>query len=111
MGGADGQLALDFTPKIGRQGADIAGFQQHLAGPGDDFHTGRGDCYQAAALAQEELEAQLVFQLLELLGQARLGGVHQLGRLGDIESGIGNRDQIAQLGQGHGRAPSARDTC
>ena len=50
------------------------------------------------------MEAQFVFQLFELLGQARLGGVHALGRLGDIEIGIGDGNEVAQLGQGHGTA-------
>jgi len=68
----------------------------------DHPHAGRGDALQAAATAGEQLEAEFVLQLLELLGQAGLGGVHALGRLGDVQPGIGNRDQVAQLGQCHG---------
>jgi hypothetical protein len=60
------------------------------------------DRLQAAALAHEQQETQLVLQLLELLGQARLGGVHARGGQGDVQPGVGDGNQIAQLGERHG---------
>ena len=87
---------------VGGVTADVGDFGQHLARVLDHPHAGRGDALQAAALATEQLEAEFVLQLLELLGQARLGGMHALGRLGDVQAGIGDGDEVAQLGQGHG---------
>jgi hypothetical protein len=36
--------------------------------------------------------------------------VHPLGGERDVETGIGDRDEVAQLGQGHGRARNG-DEC
>src|SRR5690242_21933314 len=64
-----------------------------------------GDRVQALALAIEQLKAQLLLQLLELLAETRLGSVHALGSQGDVEPGVGDRDEVAQLGQRHAGAP------
>ena len=70
----------------------------------DHALAGGRDAFQAAALAHEQLEAEFVLQLLELFRQARLRGMHALGRERDVQPGIGDGDEVAQLGQGHGGA-------
>ncbi|KAG1396487.1 hypothetical protein G6F59_013798 [Rhizopus arrhizus] len=98
VGGGQDQLALALAALVGGIGADVVGLGQHRAGAGDDLGPGRGDRFQAAPLAHEQQEAELVLQLLELLGQARLGGVHARGGQRDVQLGVGDGNQIAQLG-------------
>ncbi len=107
MGGGQDQLALALATLVGRVGADVVGFGQHRARALDDFLARRGHRFQAASLAHEQQEAQFVLQLLELLGQARLGGMHAGRRQRDVEVGIGDRHQVAKLGQRH-RNPSRK---
>ncbi|MNS91771.1 hypothetical protein D3C72_1258800 [compost metagenome] len=103
VGGGQDQLALALAALVGRVGADVVGFGQHCAGAADHFGAGRGDRLQTASLAYEQQEAQFVLQLLELLGQAGLGGMHPRGGERDVQLGVGDGNQVAQLGQRHGK--------
>jgi hypothetical protein len=62
---------------------------------GQHVLAGGRDRFEAAALALEQQEAEFILELLELLGQARLGGVDALGGQGDVEAGVGDGDQVA----------------
>ena len=99
-GGQD-QSAAVLAALVGGVGADVAGFVEDAARVHQHALAGGGDRFQAAALAREQLEAEFVLELLELLGQAGLGGVHALGGQGDVEAGIGDGDEVAELGEGH----------
>ena len=101
MGGCDAQLALGFVAKIGGQGANVGGFSQDHAGAIDDLHTGGSDAFETLAFAREDLETEFVFQLLQLLGDAGLGRVDALGGESDVQAGIGDGDQIAELCECH----------
>ena len=57
--------------------------------------------HQRAALAFEQLEAQLVLELLELLAHAGLRGVQHARGLGDVEIVLGDCDEVAQLYEFH----------
>ncbi len=103
VGGGQDQLALALAALVGCIGADVVGLGQYRTGAGDDLGAGRGNRLKAAALAYEQQEAKLVLQLLELLGQAGLGGMHARGSQRDVQLGVGDGNQIAQLGQRHGR--------
>jgi hypothetical protein len=62
---------------------------------------GNGQPLQTLAATAEDLEAELVLELAQLLGQPRLRGVDASRRDGDVHARIGDGDQAAQLGQGH----------
>ncbi len=57
--------------------------------------------HQRAALAFEQLEAELVLELLELLAHAGLRRVQHARGLGDVEVVFRDRDQVAQLDEFH----------
>jgi hypothetical protein len=106
MRGDQDQLAGILVAQVGRQHADVRRLGKDAAGAGDDLGTGCGNGFEALALAQEDLEAQLVLKLPQLTRNTRLGRMHALGGQGDVEAGVGNGDDVAQLGQGHGRPRS-----
>src|SRR5699024_7245209 len=101
MGREEYQLAMHVATQVGGQRTDGAGLFQDDAGAGDDLMPGGRDRAQALALACKQLESEFAFELLELLADARLRGVDALGGEGDVEAGIGNRNDITQLCQGH----------
>lgn len=61
---------------------------------------------QAARAAREQLKAELVLQLFDLLRQPRLRAMHLLGRNGDVQAGIDDGGEVAQLRESH--RPSLR---
>jgi hypothetical protein len=101
MGGGQQQAPGVLAALVGGVAADVGGLGQDPARMLDHRHARRRHRFQAAPLAHEQLEAELVLQLLELLGQSRLGRVHAFGRHGDVEAGIDDGDEVAELGQGH----------
>src|SRR5690606_33671280 len=69
--------------------------------------TGLGHPLDAFAVAGEDLDAQFVLQLDDGLGDARLGGMQCLGRLGEVEVAAHRLLDKAKLVQVHGgTAPS-----
>ncbi len=94
---ADGQ-----APCFARSEAPAEGFHPLRVG-----HQCAGFAQQVAALlgemnpllaAVEQVDTQLVFQLLDLPAQRRLGNVEPLGGLADI-FGFGHCDEVAKLAQ------------
>ena len=63
---------------------------------------GVGHRVEALALADEQLEAEFVLKLPELLAQAWLGSVDAFRGQRDVEAGVGDGNEIAQLGKRHG---------
>jgi len=101
VSGAQYQFALVFAALVGGITADVVSLGQHDPCTRNDRLPGGCHRIQAAPLAHEQPTAEFVFQLSELPGQPRLGRVHTSGRQRDVQSGIDNGEQIAQLGQGH----------
>ena len=67
----------------------------------DHLLASRGERVEALAAPREQREAELVLELLELLAQRRLRGVDLLRGLRDVESGIDDGEQAAQLHESH----------
>ena len=102
VGGGDAQLAARLVAQVGGDRADVGRLGDDRAGAFQHVAAGVGHRVEALALAHEQLEAQLVLKLAQLLAQAGLGGVDALGGQRDVEAGVGDGNQVAQLGQGHG---------
>ncbi len=64
---------------VGGQRTDVGGFGEDDAGTFDHLTASHGDGVQALALAREQAEAEFIFQLLELLADAGLGGMDTFG--------------------------------
>ena len=86
---------------IGGESTDIHRLAQQFTRMHKHLRACRREIFKAAALAHEQQKTEFVFQLFELLRQSRLGRMDMLGRRGDVETGVGDRDEIAQLDQGH----------
>src|SRR5690606_17159961 len=74
-----------LVAELFRQILDVVGVHQHAL---DDFHhclARLGESEQALALAHIELDAELILQILDVLGHAGLGGVESVGHLGEVE--------------------------
>ena len=101
MRGGENQAAVRVAALVGCVGTDVGGFGEQAARVREDMRAGGGDRFEAAAPACEQQETEFVLELLELLGQAGLRGVDAFGGEGDVEAGIGDGNEIAELGQGH----------
>ena len=99
--GGDGQRTRLVLAQLRGQRLDAARLAHDLRGAVDDLGAGVGGPHQRAALAFEQLEAELVLELLELLADAGLRRVQHARRLGDVEVVLGDRDEVAQLYEFH----------
>jgi hypothetical protein len=54
-----------------------------------------------AAVAHEDLKAELVLEQLDLLAHARLGGVQLLGGRSDVETALRDGGEVSELVQFH----------
>ncbi len=88
---------------VGGQGVDIGRLGQDHPRPRQHLGAGGGQAFEALAAAQEELQAELVLHLADLLGKARLGGVHLARGHGDVHARIDDGRQVTQLDQRHRR--------
>jgi len=84
------------------QAFDALRLLQDAQRPVDHLLAGGGDTGEIAALAHENLEAELILQQLDLLADARLGGMQLLGGCRDVQPTLGNGREIAQLVKLHG---------
>jgi hypothetical protein len=55
----------------------------------------RGDARQIAALAHEDLKAELILKKLDLLAHARLRGMQLLSGRRDVQSALRDRRKVA----------------
>lgn len=92
-GGAQG--AVDRDVQVFQ---DLAGLQQE-----DPARVGELDL---APIPEQQLDAQLLFQRLDVLGQRWLGDVQFFGGAGEVQF-FGHRDEVADLSYVHARPPSA----
>src|SRR5262245_46808972 len=68
----DRQRAVELGREVAREARDVADLAQDLAGAGDDLAAGGRNGCQALTLAGKELNAELGFELLQLLADAGL---------------------------------------
>ena len=94
MCGADREAPLALIAQLGGQAADARRFLQDPQRPLDDLLPFRGNAREIAPLTHEDLEAELVFQQLDLLADARLRGVQLLCRRGDVEAALRHRGEV-----------------
>lgn len=87
--------------KLRRHALDVFGVAQHPLGNFQNLLSGRGDAGQVLAIAGKDLDAEFIFELFDLLGDARLGGEQVFGRRGDIELAPGDLPDIGELTQLH----------
>jgi len=90
---------------VGGQRTDVAGLVEQAACVHQYVLARLRERRQAAALAGEQQETEFVFELLDLTRQAWLGGVHAFGGEGDVETGIGDRNEVAKLVECHAGCP------
>jgi hypothetical protein len=99
--GANRERAARLVAQLFREALDAVDLAQDPERPLDDLLTGGRDLREVAPVAREDLEAELVFEELELLADAGLGSVQLLGRGSDVESVLGDRREVAQLVELH----------
>jgi hypothetical protein len=61
----------------------------------------RGNTAEAFPFASEQLHAELFFKQFQLLADSGLAGIHALGRRGDIQTIVDNRQEVFELLQFH----------
>src|SRR5574337_1152802 len=83
VGGRDAQFTAGFVAQVRGDRADVGGLGQDDSRAFDHLFAGMGDRVEALALAHEQLEAQLVLQLPELLAEAGLGCMDALSAEGN----------------------------
>ena len=107
--GGDDQFTIAVPAQVGCQGANVGRLGKDVACTRNHLRPRCGYGIQTFAPAQEHLETELVLKLAQLSGNTRLGGVHALRRHRDVQAGIGNGDDVAQLGQCHVLQSAALD--
>src|SRR4030095_10534219 len=75
----------------------VADLTQRTAGGRHDRIAGRRQRGKAFALAHEDAHTELVFQLPDLFRDAGLRRVQRFGGIGDVESVVDDRAEVAQL--------------
>ncbi len=65
--------------------SDISGIQQHALRYFNDLLARLGQSQKPLAPADEQLDAEFVFQILDVLAHPRLGGEQRAGDLGQVE--------------------------
>jgi hypothetical protein len=69
-------------------------FLQDFQRPLDDLLPGRSDPRQVAALADEDLESELILEQLDLLADPGLRRMQLLGGRRDVQAALGHRGQV-----------------
>src|SRR6185312_1815262 len=97
MRGRDAEHARIFAPKLVGNALEVADLAQRAARDGDDDFAGWRQRREALSLAHENAQAELVFELSNLLADARLGRVKRFGRVGDVEAVVDDGAEVLQL--------------
>ena len=94
--GGDHQAAAVAVGELLGDALDVAGVDQHALDDRDQLPARLGQPEQALAAAHEQLDAELVLEILDVLADARLRGVQRIGDLGQVEV---LRDRLADDAQ------------
>jgi hypothetical protein len=103
----DRQLAFLVATDVRRDRVHVARLGEDDARAPDHLVAGRGDFVEALALAREQLESELALELFQLFGKTGLGRVDAFGGERDVESGVGNGNEVSELREGHVIGPQA----
>ena len=103
MGGGDPERAGGLVRKLLAGALEIGGLRQDALGDAEYRSAGFCHRHHALAVALEDLDAQLVFEQLDLLAHAGLGSMQGLRSGRDVESTPGDFDDITQLLELHAR--------
>ena len=90
---AAGRLVAEFGANL----AQVVDFLQNARRDGENLLAGLGDFHQALAVTHENLDAQLLLQQADLLGDAGLGCEQGLGRLRHVQPVTRHLEYIPQL--------------
>ena len=101
---AETQHAGERAVAMAHQFRDLVGFLEDAAGVGDDARADRRQGHRAGG-ALDQRHAKGFLELPQLAAERRLGDAAALRGAAEVPE-VGDRDQIAQFGQGHGGLPS-----
>jgi hypothetical protein len=79
VGGDDAQGAFVLSRKAAADFRQVAGIDEHALDDLDGLLAGLGEAEQPLAAAHEQLDPQLVLEILDVLGDARLRGQQHVG--------------------------------
>ncbi len=103
--GGDDELALLAIGELLAEPLDVGGVDQNALDDLDQLLAGVGQAEQALAAAHEQLDAELVLEVLDVLADARLRGEQRVGHLGQVEVPPHRLAHDAQLLEVHDMAP------
>ena len=101
VGGRQHQLALIGAAELVGDAADIAGIDQHAIDDAEDFPPRIGQPQQPLAVPDEQLNAQLRLDVLDVLADARLRRGQRGRHLGEVEAPPDGLTDDAQLLEVH----------
>src|SRR5258708_32896088 len=101
MGRADRQAPLALIAELCRERANTLRLFEDPERPLDHLLPGGRDAGEIASLADEDLEAELVLEQLDLLAHPRLRGMELVRGGGDVAPSLSHGREIAQLAQLH----------
>ncbi len=101
VGGGDGQRAFRLAGELVADALQVLRLAQDAFRDAQHFLARLGHRDHALAVANEDLDAQLIFQQANLFGNAGLRSMQLFRCFGDIQALFGHFDQIAQLLQFH----------
>ena len=107
VGGGEDELPLLAVGELLAELLDIARLDQNPLHDVGQFLAGLGQPQETLAAADEQLDAELVLQVLDVLGDARLGGVERIRYLGQVVVAAQRLADDAQLLEIHGGDPFA----
>ena len=84
MGGRDDQRAMIRARVLVGEALDVGRVEQHALGDARQLFTGFRQPQQPLALAHEEVDAEFVLEILDVLADAGLRGVEGIGDFGEI---------------------------
>ncbi len=79
------QFALVAERELLGKLLDVLGIEQHALDDADQLLAGLGQPEQPLAAAHEQLDAELVLEVLDVLADAGLRGIEGVGNLGQVE--------------------------
>jgi hypothetical protein len=89
MGEGDGQAARRLVAEFRADFPKVVHFLQNARRDRQNLLAGFGNVHKSLAVTDEDLHRQLLFQLADLLGHARLGSKQGLCRFGHVEDDAG----------------------
>ena len=102
MRGRDAQNAGILAAELVGDALQVRDLPQRAPRGCHDHFAGGRQRRQPLALPHEDAQAELVFELPDLLADAGLRRIERLGGVGDVESVVDDRAEVAELLEVHG---------